>query len=204
MIASVVLVIATILTLHETNPAPHFRLSCGTTPAAARPYHRGRAGGLCQSRAPGAKLCSCLVGGRGLAWRLRRPTSWTPSNSPPSPAPRLASAMMSRSRLIAGVEAFNGPLLIGWSAACHGALPADTRGKAQEAWTTPARSRERAAEAVRLHLARSHEFPSSSARRGYEIMAPLDADGSLEESAWHRARKLYTVRRFWAGEPAAR
>ena len=53
---------------------------------------------------------------------------------------------------------------------------------------------------IRLHLARSPEFPSGSAQHGYEIVAPLDAEGILDGSAWHRERKLCTVRRFWAGE----
>jgi len=32
---------------------------------------------------------------------------------------------------------------------------------------------------IRLHLARSKEFPSGSARHGYEFVASLDAKGDL-------------------------
>jgi hypothetical protein len=52
-----------------------------------------------------------------------------------------------------------------------------------------------------LHLARSAEFPSGSARHGYEINAPLTAEGHLNGQAWRRAPKLSAVRRFWAEEP---
>jgi hypothetical protein len=54
---------------------------------------------------------------------------------------------------------------------------------------------------IRLHLARSREFPAGSARHGYEITAPLDDDGHLDEAAWRLERKRCSVRRFWEGEP---
>jgi hypothetical protein len=53
---------------------------------------------------------------------------------------------------------------------------------------------------IRLHLARSQEFPNGSARHGYEILAPLDAAGHLDEHEWRRERERCTARRFWAGE----
>jgi hypothetical protein len=52
-----------------------------------------------------------------------------------------------------------------------------------------------------LHLARSREFPDGSARHGYEIIAPLDANGPLDGEAWKAVRDQCRVRRFWAGEP---
>lgn len=54
---------------------------------------------------------------------------------------------------------------------------------------------------VVVHLARSRDFPEGSAQHGYEIVAPLDAEGHLDAEAWKRSRKQCRVRRFWAGEP---
>lgn len=54
---------------------------------------------------------------------------------------------------------------------------------------------------IRLHLARSAEFPEGSARHGYELIAPLDAAGHIDAAAWRARRSACTVRRFWAGEP---
>lgn len=53
---------------------------------------------------------------------------------------------------------------------------------------------------VHLELARCREFPDGSAARGYEFMAPIRADGSLDGEAWPQLRDRCTVRRFWAGE----
>jgi hypothetical protein len=33
---------------------------------------------------------------------------------------------------------------------------------------------------IRLHLARSKEFPAGSADRGYEFVAPLDSNGHID------------------------
>jgi hypothetical protein len=52
-----------------------------------------------------------------------------------------------------------------------------------------------------LHLARSKERPDGSAKHGYEIVAPLDAQGRLDVGAWRQQRAQCRVRRFWAGEP---
>ncbi|MDR6953575.1 hypothetical protein J2X65_002936 [Ancylobacter sp. 3268] len=54
---------------------------------------------------------------------------------------------------------------------------------------------------IRLHLARSKQFPDGSARHGYEFVAPLDATGHIDLAAWRLARELCTVHRFWSGEP---
>ena len=50
---------------------------------------------------------------------------------------------------------------------------------------------------IRLELARSKEHPSGSASHGYEFVAPLDADGRLDASAWKGLRDRCRVHRFW-------
>jgi hypothetical protein len=50
-------------------------------------------------------------------------------------------------------------------------------------------------------LARSKEFPSGSARHGYEFLAPLDDNGHIDPQLWHRQREHCRVRRFWDGQP---
>jgi hypothetical protein len=54
---------------------------------------------------------------------------------------------------------------------------------------------------IRLHLARSREFPDGSARHGYEFVAPLDNKGHIDSALWHQQRDHCRVRRFWNGEP---
>lgn len=54
---------------------------------------------------------------------------------------------------------------------------------------------------VTLTLARCPEHPDGSAGRGYDIVAPLGADGRLDSALWHEARDRCRVRRFWTGEP---
>ena len=49
---------------------------------------------------------------------------------------------------------------------------------------------------IRLHLARSKEFPSGSARHGYEFVAPLDARGHIDPHLWQQHRGHCGVRRF--------
>ncbi len=51
-----------------------------------------------------------------------------------------------------------------------------------------------------LHLARSKQFPSGSARHGYEFVAPLDARGHIDAHLWHQHQDHCRVRRFWEGE----
>ncbi|MCB4767450.1 hypothetical protein LGR54_02430 [Ancylobacter sp. Lp-2] len=53
---------------------------------------------------------------------------------------------------------------------------------------------------IRLHLARSKEFPEGSARYGYEFVAPLDETGHIDLAAWRLVRQECTVRRFWGNE----
>lgn len=53
---------------------------------------------------------------------------------------------------------------------------------------------------IRLHLARSPEFPEGSARHGYEFVAPLDDEGHIDAEAWKEARADCTVTRFWGSE----
>ena len=53
---------------------------------------------------------------------------------------------------------------------------------------------------IRLNLARSKEFPSGSARHGYEFVAPLDAKGHIDPQLWQKYREHCGVRRFWEGE----
>src|SRR5690242_4121641 len=50
---------------------------------------------------------------------------------------------------------------------------------------------------IRLHLARSKEFPSGSARHGYEFVAPLDHNGRIDAHLWQKYHDHCGVRRFW-------
>ena len=53
---------------------------------------------------------------------------------------------------------------------------------------------------IRFQLARSKEFPTGSERHGYELVAPLDAQGHIDQQLWHKQRDHCGVRRFWAGQ----
>ncbi len=53
---------------------------------------------------------------------------------------------------------------------------------------------------IRLHLARTKEFPSGSAHHGYEFVAPLDGKGHIDLGLWQKYREHCGVRRFWNGE----
>lgn len=53
---------------------------------------------------------------------------------------------------------------------------------------------------VRLVLARNAEFPEGNANRGYEFLAPLADDGTLDTEEWPSVREKCTVRRFWDDE----
>jgi hypothetical protein len=53
---------------------------------------------------------------------------------------------------------------------------------------------------ITLQLARSKSFPEGSPRHGYEITAPLDAQGHLDQDEWAEKRDYCRVRRFWAKE----
>jgi hypothetical protein len=53
---------------------------------------------------------------------------------------------------------------------------------------------------IRLQVARSKEFPTGSARHGYEFIAPLDASGHIDAVLWHRHREHCRVHRFWGDD----
>ncbi len=54
---------------------------------------------------------------------------------------------------------------------------------------------------VRLELARDHDFPSGSPKRGYDFAAPLDGDGHIDAAEWKANREACRVVRFWEGAP---
>ena len=54
---------------------------------------------------------------------------------------------------------------------------------------------------ITLHLGRMPAQPEGNARDGYEITAPLDAEGRLLAEEWHAARDKCRVRRFAPNEP---
>lgn len=53
---------------------------------------------------------------------------------------------------------------------------------------------------IRLHLARSKEFPAGSTHHGYEFVAPLDTKGHIDAALWKTYPRQCLVRRFWQGE----
>jgi hypothetical protein len=52
---------------------------------------------------------------------------------------------------------------------------------------------------ITLHLARSKEHPKGMAGIGYDIVAPLDADGHLDAALWKSMRDRCEVVRFQGG-----
>lgn len=50
--------------------------------------------------------------------------------------------------------------------------------------------------AISLRLARCPEFPEGNPNDGYEIVAPIDAEGKLDTAAWHALRDHCRVRRL--------
>jgi hypothetical protein len=54
---------------------------------------------------------------------------------------------------------------------------------------------------IRLNLARSKDFPAGSANHGYELIAPLDAEGHIDIALWKTHRDQCQVRRFWGRDP---
>lgn len=59
---------------------------------------------------------------------------------------------------------------------------------------------------ITLRLARNPgtEFAGGDERRGYVLVAPLDAKGFLDEAAWKTNKESCTVRRFSPDLPEAR
>ena len=53
---------------------------------------------------------------------------------------------------------------------------------------------------IRLEMARNPKFPEGSRNHGYEITAPLTADGHLDMQAWKTEKDKCRVRRFWQGQ----
>ena len=53
---------------------------------------------------------------------------------------------------------------------------------------------------LRLELAREPEHPAGSPLHGFEIVAPLNADGLLDLDEWRDKKSHCLVRRFWQGE----
>ena len=53
---------------------------------------------------------------------------------------------------------------------------------------------------IRLELAREHDHPLGSVEDGYDVIAPLHADGSLDSAMWKAHRKECRVVRFRSGE----
>ncbi len=54
---------------------------------------------------------------------------------------------------------------------------------------------------IRLELARGHEYPEGSSSHGYELVAPLAADGHFDAAEWREVKTRCLVRRFWEGAP---
>lgn len=54
---------------------------------------------------------------------------------------------------------------------------------------------------IRLELARGKEYPEGSPTHGYELVAPLAADGHFDSAEWKQAKDKCHVHRFWEGEP---
>ena len=53
---------------------------------------------------------------------------------------------------------------------------------------------------IRLELGRTRDFPQGDPRHGYEFVAPLDAGGHLDASAWSTARQHCIARSFRPGQ----
>ena len=53
---------------------------------------------------------------------------------------------------------------------------------------------------IHLLLAREPGHPEGSRREGYELIAPLDATGHLDDKAWHDLRDRCRVKRFAENE----
>ena len=53
----------------------------------------------------------------------------------------------------------------------------------------------------RLELAHTPGLPDGSSNHGYEFVAPLNAKGHFDSSAWPLAKGACTVRRFWKDRP---
>ena len=57
---------------------------------------------------------------------------------------------------------------------------------------------------VRLHAARSKQFPDGSIRHGYDFVAPLTEAGHIDLETWKAHRGECFAHRFWGDEPEQR
>jgi hypothetical protein len=69
---------------------------------------------------------------------------------------------------------------------------------------TATRTKAATLQRITLHLARTRAFPQGSSRHGYELLAPLTADGHIDLTAWKEHRNACVVHRFWGDEPRLR
>lgn len=53
---------------------------------------------------------------------------------------------------------------------------------------------------IKLTLARTPEFAGGSDKHGYDLVAPINSEGLLDEAAWRSDKSKAYVRRFWDGE----
>ena len=53
---------------------------------------------------------------------------------------------------------------------------------------------------IRLEIGETDEFKTGSRMHGYDLVAPLDAQGRIDEAAWRADETRARVRRFWQGE----
>jgi hypothetical protein len=54
---------------------------------------------------------------------------------------------------------------------------------------------------IRLDLAREHDHPAGSAAFGYQLVAPLKADGYIDLDEWERHREACRVVRYRPTQP---
>jgi hypothetical protein len=56
---------------------------------------------------------------------------------------------------------------------------------------------------IRMHLARTPDFPDGSSLHGYVVVAPIDGQDHIDLPAWRANRKNCTVTRHWGREAEA-
>jgi hypothetical protein len=54
---------------------------------------------------------------------------------------------------------------------------------------------------IRLELARTKEHPNGLPTHGYDFVAPIDAKGHLDATAWKNSKAACKVRHFAPGKP---
>lgn len=53
---------------------------------------------------------------------------------------------------------------------------------------------------IHLELARTPDFVAGNDQRGYDLVAPINEDGTFDEATWRENKTKSHVRRFWDGE----